>query len=201
VQLYHVPAASPLVQPIHVLRHEGEARDPTLELCERQVSRGRIGLRHEFAPPLVALLHQAWIPVGSLSGREPLKIVALLEPCLGLAEGWHPALSRDPRARKRDHALGVAEGSDQVLWDILRADATPFSERFRPFSCSTWRVSLKTPRASRLPSAATSTWGVGRVRLTACELESSRPFLCRLANRLRVAAPAVRPLRGPYKRA
>jgi hypothetical protein len=125
VQLYHVPAANPLVQPIHVLRHEGEARDPTLELCERQVSRGRIGLRHEFAPPLVALPHQAWIPVGSLSGREPLKIVALPEPCLGLAEGWHPALSRDPRARKRDHALGVAEGSDQVLRDILRADLVP----------------------------------------------------------------------------
>ena len=96
MQLYHVPAASPLVQPIHVLRHEGEARDPTLELCERQVSRGRLGLRHEFAPPLVALPHQAWIPVGSLSGREPLMIVALPEPCLGLAEGWHPLSAEIP---------------------------------------------------------------------------------------------------------
>jgi hypothetical protein len=74
-----------------------------------------------------------------------------------------------------------------------RPSALPFARWFMaPWPVGAWQVLACSRRRSR---------GAGRVRLTACELESARPFLSRLTNRLRAAAPAVRPLRGPYKRA
>ena len=114
MQLYYVPAARPRVQAVHVLGYEGKLRDVALELRQRLMSRVRRGLPHEIAPPLIPLPHEAGVSGESLRGRELLRVVALPEPGLRLAERWHPALDRDAGAGQHDDALGVAEGPDEA---------------------------------------------------------------------------------------
>ena len=113
MKLDHLPAPRPPVQPVHVLGDQGELGAPALELREREVAGVRRGLRHELAAPRVPLPDQAGIPVERLRGSELLRVVALPEPGLGLAEGRHPALGGDAGARQRDDVLRVAERFDQ----------------------------------------------------------------------------------------
>jgi hypothetical protein len=145
VQLDHVPAARPRVQPIHVLGYEGELGDSALALGQRPVARVRLGLCHECAPPLVPLLHKARIPGERLRCRELLRVVALPEPGLGLAEGRDPALGRDSGAGQRDDAPGVAEGFDQTPRKVQAAcgtqPATARSSSFAPSATETVRSS------------------------------------------------------------
>ncbi len=119
MQLYNGPAARPLVQAVHVLCHEDEIRDEALELGQRPVTSVRLGLHHEVAPPLVPLPHQPGISGERLGGREILRVVALPETCLGLAEGRDPTLGRDAGSGQGDDVPGVAQGLDQVQREPL----------------------------------------------------------------------------------
>jgi hypothetical protein len=101
-------------RPSIVLRYEREVGDPTLEMCQRLMSRVRRGLHHELLPPLVPLPHEAGISSERLGSRKFLRVVALPEAGLGFAEGWDPALGRDAGAGQRDDAFGVSEGLDQI---------------------------------------------------------------------------------------
>jgi hypothetical protein len=109
VKLDHLPAPRPPVQPVDVLGDQGEAGAPALELCEREVAGVWSRLRHELAAPFVPLPDQAGIPVERLRGCELLRVVALPEPGLGLAEGRHSALGGDAGARQRDDVVRAAE--------------------------------------------------------------------------------------------
>jgi hypothetical protein len=135
-------------RPSIVLRYEREVGDPTLEMCQRLMSRVRRGLHHELLPPLVPLPHEAGISSERLGSRKFLRVAALQEAGLGFAEGRDPALGRDAGAGQRDDAFGVSEGLDQIRWEIWRAsEVQPATARSKSFAPSATGTSHSSPEA------------------------------------------------------
>lgn len=93
VQLHHILAASPLVQPIHVL---GDQQEITVEvlLPVRQGIVGRVGLHlgHQPAAPLVPLPDCVRLPREGLRRGQFHGVVAGPQTTLCFSEGGYAAL-------------------------------------------------------------------------------------------------------------
>jgi hypothetical protein len=70
VQFHHLLASGPPVQTIHVLRDQGEFRDPAFHLHQSAMTGIRLGLPHPLLPPSVPFPNQLGIAPKSFRRRQ-----------------------------------------------------------------------------------------------------------------------------------
>ena len=91
MELQDLAVSGEIVQPIHVLRDQREARLPNLQLHKRAVRRIGRGLGDDLAAPVVPLPHQLRVARERLGRGEILRLVILPE-AIGAAEGTGKSL-------------------------------------------------------------------------------------------------------------
>ena len=84
-----VPAASTLMEAIHVLSDEMELREEVLHFCQREVRRVGFRIRNQFAPPIIPFPNQARIAPESTRSRKVFRTVLRPESGLCISERRH----------------------------------------------------------------------------------------------------------------
>ena len=107
------PAASAVVQAVHVLGDESKLRKKPFHFHERPV--GGIGLRggEEFAAPFIPLPDEARVTTERARRGEVFGLVSCPQASLRVAERRHAAFGRNARAGEHSDTIGGGEFLDQ----------------------------------------------------------------------------------------